>query len=862
MRPEWRLASSSRSGRPWRTALLLGTVVIATTLSVMVACGAKSAQGAVSSRLSDSIGKATARVVHPGGGRIERSVLETVRGWPGVAIAVGRMDGSLTLERADGAKDPETQSKRRVVVAAEGIEIPNEYEVRTLRVAEGVLPTGPSEVLLDKLAAQKLDAEVGTELVIRRFGKPIPLKVTGIWDRPIVGPLQNPTAFVEIGILGEAINRRDGLGTIAIVHEEEVDVPAFVEARSNEVPEFLSLEAADLVKSGFDRRVRGGELTTLVVSVMTFLGAGFIIVTGLTTGVSERQRELAVLRSVGATRGQVFRSQILLGLWLGVIGGLGGIPFGLALTRVVAEVYADKLPDGMLIDWPGIGRALIGATTAGVFGAVYPAWLASRTTPLDGISNLARNNSRRDIQGVTIAGFLLLAVAWGTAFVERGESRYWYYLYAGLPSLLLAAFALSVPLLTAFAAFFGRPVGRLLGLPGDVIRGTILTTPFRHGMTSGALMLGLAILTSAWAVGVATRRDWIDRIRFADGFAVDPAGFNQEDLDAVRGLDFITDTCELNRLPIEIADQQVFGLEEISSKNAMGIGFDPEVFFALNAIDWTAGSLDEALPALKDGSGVLVADRFQTAKGYDVGDPITLKVGRAEQEFTIVGIVSSAGLDLATQLFGVRDLYSEYSVSTVFLDRKVVAEVFGNNEVHLLQANLSDGVDDTEAERLIAEAAPGVVFRSGRWILGTIDDISRTSMAIMTSVAFGALVLATLATGSVVAANLRGRAFEYGVMRSVGASRTAVARIILGEAIILSLTAIVMGITLGMHFANFDRMHYAGLVGIELRPRPVMGPTVLGAATTLGMCVLASAIPLRRLLNQPPAVLVAAGRNE
>ena len=136
-----------------------------------------------------------------------------------------------------------------------------------------------------------------------------------------------------------------------------------------------------MVKSGFDRRVRGGELTTLVVSVMTSLEPVHHR-HGFDHRVSERQRELAVLRSVGRTRGQVFRSQILLGLWLGVIGGLGGIPFGLALTRVVAEVYADKLPDGMLIDWPGIVRALIGATTAGVLGAVYPAWLASRTTPL------------------------------------------------------------------------------------------------------------------------------------------------------------------------------------------------------------------------------------------------------------------------------------------------------------------------------------------------------------------------------------------------------------------------------------------------------------------------------------------------
>ena len=277
----------------------------------------------------------------------------------------------------------------------------------------------------------------------------------------------------------------------------------------------------------------------------------------------------------------------------------------------------------------------------------------------------------------------------------------------------------------------------------------------------------------------------------------------------------------------------------------------PKCSLRLNAIDWTAGSLETALPSLKDGSGVLVADRFQTAKGYDVGDPITLKVGRAEQEFTIVGIVSSAGLDLATQLFGVRDLYSEYAVSTVFLDRRVVAEVFGNNEVHLLQANLSDGLMTPKQSFVSPKPPPGWCSVRGDGFWGTIDDISRTSMAIMTSVAFGALGLGDVGHRKCGRRQPPRTAFEYGVMRGVGASRTAVARIIFGEAIILSLTAIVMGVTLGMHFANFDRMHYAGLVGIELRPRPVLGPTALSAATTLGMCVLASAIPLRRLLNQP-----------
>ena len=179
------------------------------------------------------------------------------------------MDGSLTLERADGAKIQD-QSKRRVVVAAEGIGSQTNTRFNASR-RRGVAQR-PQQVLPTNSPPGN-GAGIGTELLVRRFGKPIPLKVTGIWDRPIVGPLQNPTAFVEIGVLGEAINRRDGLGTIAIVHEEGIDVPAFVEARGVEVPEFLALEAADLVKSGFDRRVRGGELTTLVVSVMTFLGA-------------------------------------------------------------------------------------------------------------------------------------------------------------------------------------------------------------------------------------------------------------------------------------------------------------------------------------------------------------------------------------------------------------------------------------------------------------------------------------------------------------------------------------------------------------------------------------------------------------
>ena len=66
-------------------------------------------------------------------------------------------------------------------------------------------------------------------------------------------------------------------------------------------------------------------------------------------------REMAVIRSIGASRRQVFFSQIMLGLALGLLGAAIAIPLGIALAAALVTWYSEHLPAGLAISGSGIG---------------------------------------------------------------------------------------------------------------------------------------------------------------------------------------------------------------------------------------------------------------------------------------------------------------------------------------------------------------------------------------------------------------------------------------------------------------------------------------------------------------------------
>ncbi len=863
MQPSWQLALNFLSGKRGRTALILAAVSLSAALVVAVSCAISTLQVSMERGLVRVLGAADARVIHQFNGRFRESLLDEVNDWPEVKHATARLSATLSLTHVAGREKRSPGDSDYITINAIGLDFEVEQNFTTPTLIEGRMPVSPNEILIDPLTHEDMGIKIGDVLAVERAGGAIELTVVGMYDRQrLIAMLQQPLIRMDRTMLAEAAHHRGEITSMMILVNEGVDVEAFCEKYGDRMPRAVALEPAEMVRSGFDRRIRSSRLGVLIASVLTFMSAAFIAVTAMTTSVTERQREMAMVRSVGASRGQLFASQMLVGVIVGLAGAAIGIPLGLALSGTLAWWFADALGTGLAIHGGGLMLAAIGAMAAGLLGAMYPAWLASTVTPLQAMTRQARPVRAMPVIICTVIALALIGVQLALLLPGDVEMRFYGYVYAGLPLVHVGYFMLAVPLLMLVAVVVGKPLAMALRLPQGMLSNSVLSTPFRNGFTAGALMVGISVLVSTWAGGHALLHDWIGQIKFADGFAYRRTGIPIEQQQAIANLPFVQEVCPIGYLPVRVVDRQVFGVRGLSPANVTCIGFDPEVFFAINAVTFLQGEQEHAISRLQEGDAILVAERFLVARNVGLGDRLTLGTGGHEQEFEIVGVVSAGGLDIVTQMFGVRSAYMEYSVSSVFMDIRAVKEHFDNDDAIMMQINLASDISDEEAEQAIRAVAPGVRFRSGRWIMDMINEVARGLLNVQSAIAFSALLLACIGVGNVIAANIHVRRFEYGVLRATGGHRNLLLRLIFGEAVLLAVGGALTGTLLGMHLAFVGATFYRDLAGVQVSIGVPFVPTGIGWAVLLFMAIAAATPAALTVVRGRPSELLSAGRND
>lgn len=857
----WQLAHSTLAGRPVRTFLMIGAVGISAALVVAVSCTIASSAATMQESVRKMLGSTDARIIHPGNGSVSAELIDVVRKWPEVNLIAPRLIGAVTLVRADGRRDPETDRPLRTTPTAIGVDFAVEtLGFRSIDLISGLLPVERNEVLLDPIAAESMEAIPGDRLIVQRFDTPIELVVSGVYDRQRLGAVQRGMIMMDRMLLAEATGKPNQLTSILMILREGENVQAFCQRHQDEVPGALVLEPAELVTSGFDRQMLASRFGLRVASVLTFMCSAFIIVTALTTSVTERQREMAIARCIGASRAQLFVAQLFVGTGLGGVGAIVGIPLGIALAWMLVTWFKELLPAGLHLEPLGIQLAIIGSMACGLLGAVYPAWMASHVPPLQAMTMQARAPRASSIVLATLLGLAMVGVQLALWFPFDVQTRFQLYVNAGLPAVHVGYFLLATPLLVLMVWAIGPAMERVLRLPVGMLRRSLMATPFRHGFTAGAMMVGICILVSTWSNAQSLLTDWIGSIKFADGFAYRTTGITPQEQAAIAALPFVTSTCPIGYLPVKVIGKQIFGVEGLAPPNVICVGFDPRRFFDMNAVTWVAGDADHAISRLRDGDAIIVADRFMVTQQVKLGDRLTLASGRVQKDYEIVGAVTSGPLDIATQFFGIRSQYMEFAISCVFMDVAEVIRTFDNADAYMFQVNFPPELDDKEVTRAIEEAAPGVRFRSGRSIQKTINTVAFALMTVQSTVAFAALGLACLGVGNVIMANIHGRRYEFGVLRAVGGHRGLIVRLILAETAVLAMTGALVGSLLGMHLAWIGVENYRGLAGLPLRVVVPVVPMVIGWIVLLLMTMLATVPGLLGVVKPRPSELLAGGR--
>jgi len=920
MRPAWRLAITNAWRRRARTALLTAAVALSAALIAAVACALSSANNAVSARMDATFGTAEVRLEPSGrGGMMPDTTLGVVRAWPEVELAAPRLSKDLALEISRVVYTPREDDpdgryyKRtanfRVNAMGIGIDPAAEAAMRPIRIVTGRAPEGPNEIVIDATLAGRLtwqgsleqvrkigvfdraepliakagedplpgppntaptneaEAEafndlqgvrLGDTVTVRRLFGSEELTVVGMSEPPPLGG--RPQAFLTIEALRNALGREgtDELTQVDMILKPGVDPEGMVESRQSETPEGALLQTTERITSGLDRNMRSSQFGLAIAIMLALLSAAFIIVTGLGAGVVERQRELGMLRCIGAARGQIAQAQIVEGLLIGVAGACVGVPLGVGVAAAGAWYYREVLPSGLATPPGLLALAFFGSIAAGLLGAIWPAIRASRTSPMGALASRARTPRPRGMVVLAVIGCLLLVVqALVVGLPNDGQVVFWGYVTLGLPSMFIGYFLLGPPVVYVLANWCAGPLSRLLGLPGHIVRRSVRSMPYRLGFTAGALMTGLALMISNWITGGAMLRDWLGQMEFSDAF-VSGLRLTEDSRDTLDDLPFVDRTCAITLFPVET---DAFGIRALQTYQTTFVAFEPEPFFAMNTLVWVQGDEETAIRRLNEGGGVLVAREFYVAQGIGLGDTFTCRVQGVEHEFEVVGVVASPGLEIVGQYFNVGEDLARQAVHAVLGTRRDLVDRFGVNAIHLIQIDLDEEVDDEVAVAEIRDAlfGSGVLDAgSGRQIKREIESVAGTTLAVFSAVAIMAMMVACFGVANLVVAGIHARRYELGVLRAIGASRGVVARLILAEAILIAIGAIVLGSMLGFQAAWAGQRMYALLVGLSLSIRPPVGPVAFSWMVTMVLTLLAAAPAVIALARRKPLELLGA----
>lgn len=703
----------------------------------------------------------------------------------------------------------------------------------------GGAPTGPNQIALNKGALKLGKLAVGdhTKVLVPSRGT-LDVTITGSYD----------TKSDTGGYVGALFERdqalslfTDGMHVRAInVAGGGVSQDTLKNRIANAVPDMTVKTGAQVTKdteASVNKALTFINYFLLAFGAIALLVGTFIIYNTFSMIVAQRLRELALLRAVGASRGQVSRSVLLEAIMVGLVGSVIGIAGGVGLAygvRALLNSFNVGLPNGPLQLTPRtIVIALLVGVVVTVFSAYAPARRAAKIPPVAAMrEEFASAGSslrlRTALGGVAASIGVAALVAGGTA--KAGGSA------AGLVGIgalalilgvLFGAPALSRPIVGGI----GAPLGRLFGPVGRLARTNATRNQRRTAATAFALTLGLMLVTAIAVFGSSAKKS-IDGL-VDNGVTADyilsgpnsigvPAGVR----DAVANQPGVGSATALEPVLVKIDGKTVDGT---------GIaGSLPDVM----KISLVQGQLDLT------GHNIAVAADTAQQNGWKLGSTVAMVSPDGKQIDTTVTAIYQHNQLLGPWLTS-DQLYSEVTPSARRSDIVVLVRATPGTDLGTLRGGLERATD----KFLVITVEDREQFK------GSQAHQINSLLAILYGLLALAIVIAVLGIINTLALSVVERRREIGMLRAVGMLRVQVRRTIYLESALIAMFGAIVGVALGATFGALfvHTLRDQGLGQIAVPYQQAVWMLVLSAAVG----VLAALWPAMRAARTRPLEAIA-----
>jgi putative ABC transport system permease protein len=564
--------------------------------------------------------------------------------------------------------------------------------------------------------------------------------------------------------------------------------------------------------------------------IALFVGS-FVIANTLAITVAQRMRELATLRTLGASRRQVLGSVVLESVVVGIVGSIFGLFLGLAIAVGLKQILAAigvELPSGGIVFAP---RTIVVSVAVGtliaLLASLRPALRATRIEPIAAVREGAVIPRSRFARYALPTSATVVAAAVGLfsygVFADGLEIKARLLaLVAGVLLLFVGVAMVASRVVRPLAFLLGAPGARVGGTAGRLARRNAVRNPARTASTAAAVMIGLALITFVAMIGQSFRSSFtssVDELFVADYSLT--AGDNPLTNKAAQAA--------AHAPRVEVVSEIRAATATLAGKSIDVNGVDGNLTKVLG-MKWSAGSSD--VPAQLGRDGAFIKDRYADDHMLGVGSPLI--------------VTTPTGKTLRLKVEGIFDEPKGGSpFGDVAISKATFDDSFARHDNEFTLLNVRGGPTDENTARLkqaLGAFPDAEVETRDEFKDGQLSEL-KTMLNILYLLLGLSVVVSMFGVINTLVLSVFERTREIGMLRAVGMTRRQVRRMVRHESIVTALIGAALGIGVGIFLAGLTTLALSDYGVVFAIPYKSLAAFVI-VAILAGM--LAAILPARR----------------
>lgn len=655
----------------------------------------------------------------------------------------------------------------------------------------------PNTALLSATLAQRFGVVPGDTITLRRGGEPVTLRV--------VGTLQpeddvSATALEDL-LLVDIATAQSVIGTDGRISHVDLILPAGYDtsAITAILPAGARLITVTDGDSTIAQMTAAFELNLQALSLLALVVGGFLIYNTVTFNVVQRRPVIGTLRSLGATRDQIFLLILseavlltligtLLGLGLGIIFGRGAVAI---VSQAVSNLYFTVNVNTVSVQPASLIKGAAVGVIMSVVAAVIPSWDATRIPPVGVLQRSAlEDQTLKLLPYITGLAVLLNLAGVGLLLIPSSSVVL---SFMALFCIVIGSALFTPGLLVTVMGGITPVTGSLFGVLGRMAPRAVSRSLSRTSVAVAALtvavsvIVGVSVMIASFRVTVS---EWLAVTLGADVYISPPlltstqvtvgmdAGI-RELVANVEGVSAVSSARGTRVVAPDYPDLPPVGLTAVETDLSAGA----------RRFVWNNAPNGDYQAALMDGM-IMVSEPFAFRRNITPqNNTLRLLTDRGEHTFTIMGVFYDYSTDQGT-VFMSMDTYHRY-----WDDRQISSvAAYVDPDVTTIDAV----INQLETETLVGL---DLNVQSNRTLRQSVFDVFDQAFSITIALRLLATVVAFIGILSALLALQMENTRQYGLMRAVGLTPGQLRRFTLLQTGLMGLVSGLLALPLGLALA-------------------------------------------------------------